>query len=429
MTILRPRVPARTVYLAQAGVGGLLWAMLTTVYSLYVIRVVRLDPLQLVLMGTALEATYFVFEIPTGVVADVVSRKASVVVGWAIDGVAVATLGFVRSFPAAILTQVLWAFGATFISGADVAWITDEVGEEEARELYLRAAQLENVGAFAGIWIGISLATIALSVPIVVSGLATTATAVVLWVLMPEEHFRRPSRDEARRLHNSLRSTLAGSVRTVRSHPVLLLILGVAALHGISTEGFDRLSDLHILRIGLPSFAGLDRILWFGVIDAVALILGVATTEFVRRRVDLEHVTGAARTLLVIDALLIASVVVFGVASAFVVAICAFWFVWGLRSVREAVFVGWLNRGLDTQTRATVNSIGEQADAIGQTLGGPILGVIAVARSVTAAIVAAGLVRVPVIGLYARAIRRGAAGALDPAEVDEAARSGPPELS
>ena len=33
-----------------------------------------------------------------------------------------------------------------------------------------------------------------------------------------------------------------------------MLILGTAALHGASTEGFDRLADLHILRdIGLPS--------------------------------------------------------------------------------------------------------------------------------------------------------------------------------
>jgi DHA3 family tetracycline resistance protein-like MFS transporter len=414
-----PRLPASIVYLASAGVSGLLWAMFTTVYSLYVIRVVGLDPLQLVLMGTALEATYFVFEIPTGVLADVVSRKASVVVGWLITGIAVAALGSVHSFLPAIATQAVWAIGATFISGADVAWITDEVGEDAARPLYLRAAQLENIGAFAGIWIGIGLATIALWVPIVVSGVSLIGLATALWIVMPEEHFRRPSRDEARRLHHSLRETLGASVHTVRGHPVLWLILGVAALHGMSTEGFDRLSDLHILRIGLPAFAGLDRILWFGVIDGVALLLGIVVTEVVRRRVDLEHVNGAAWTLLVIDALLIASVVVFGLATGFFLALGAFWFVWGLRGVRDAVFVGWLNRGLDPSTRATVNSIGEQADAIGQTLGGPVLGVIAAARSVAAAIVVAGLVRLPVFGFYGRAIRRGAAGALDPAEVED----------
>jgi DHA3 family tetracycline resistance protein-like MFS transporter len=393
--------------------------MFTTVYALYVIRVVGLNPLQLVLMGTVLEATYFLFEIPTGVVADVVSRKASIVVGWVITGVAIAALGLARSFAAAALTYALVSFGLTFVSGADVAWITDEVGEDDARPLYLRAAQLENAGALVGIAIGIGLATIALWIPVVACGAGTAVLGLALWAVMPEEHFVRPSRPEARRLHHSLRETLGSSVRAIRGHSVLLLILGVAALHGMSTEGFDRLSDLHILRIGLPSFGGLDRILWFGVLEAVALVVGVATTEYVRRNVDLEHVNGAAWTLLVIDALLIVSVVVFGLASVFVVAVGAFWFVTGLRGVRDAVFLGWLNRGLDPRTRATVNSIAGQADAIGQALGGPILGVIAVARSVTAAIVAAGLVRLPVFGLYARAIRRGSAGALDPSDVAE----------
>src|ERR1051326_8697321 len=124
------RLRARTVYLAMSGVDGFFWAMFTTVYSLYVIRVVGLNPLQLVLMGTALEATYFVFEVPTGVVADVAGRKLSIVLGWIITGVAIAVLGLVHSFAAALGTQALWAFGATFVSGADVAWITDEVGED-----------------------------------------------------------------------------------------------------------------------------------------------------------------------------------------------------------------------------------------------------------------------------------------------------------
>jgi DHA3 family tetracycline resistance protein-like MFS transporter len=412
------RLPARTVYLATAGIDGFLWAMFTTVYSLYVIRVVGLNPLQLVLMGTTLEATYFLFEVPTGVVADVVSRKASIVIGWTITGIAMAMLGFVHSFPAALITQALWAFGATFVSGADVAWITDEVGEDDARPLYLRAAQLENVCAFGGIWVGISLATIALRVPIVVAGSAVIVVAFALIVLMPEEHFVRPARNEVVRFRHSLRETLGSSVRTIRGHRVLLLILGVAALHGISSEAFDRLADLRLLRIGLPSFGGLDRILWFGVVDGVALLVGVATTGYVRRRVDLEHVNGAARALLVIDALLIASVATFGIASAFFVALAANWLVRGLRTVRDAVFVGWLNRGLDPRTRATVNSIAGQADAIGQTVGGPILGVVAVVRSVTAALVGAAVVNVPVFGLYARAIRRGTAGALEDEEVE-----------
>lgn len=412
------RLPASFVYLAGETLAGFFFAMYSVVFSVYLIREVGLDPLQLVLMGTVLEATYFLFEVPTGVLADVVSRKASIVVGWVLSGVAFLLLGFVRSYEAALLLQVLWGFGATFTSGADVAWITDEAGEDAARPLYLRAAQYGSLGGLAGIVVGISLATIALAVPIVVSGAGLIAVGLVLIVVMPEEHFVKPVRREGERMHHSLRATLGSSARAVRGHPVLLLILGVAALHGMSTEGFDRLADFHVLLdIGLPSFWTFDRIVWFGVIDAGALVLGIAATEVVKRKVDLEHVNGAARLLLVIDVALVAFVAVFGLAGGFGLALAAIWAVAGLRTVRDSVFTAWINRGLDSGTRATINSIAQQSDAIGQTAGGPLLGLLARAVSVPAAIVVSGCVQLPSVLLYGRAIRKGTAGALRAEEV------------
>jgi DHA3 family tetracycline resistance protein-like MFS transporter len=412
------RLPAPFVYLASETLVGFFFAMTTVVFSVYLIRDVGLDPLQLVLMGTVLEGTYFLFEVPTGVVADVVSRKGSIVVGLLLSGIAFLLLGVVRSFGAALLTQVLWGFGATFTSGADVAWITDEVGEEAARRLYLRAGQYGSVGGLAGIVVGISLATIALPVPIVVSGAGMIAVGLSLIVVMPEEHFVKPVRRKGERMHHSLRETLGSSVRAIRGHPVLLLILGVAALHGMSTEGFDRLADYHILQdIGLPSFWTFDRIMWFGVIEAVALILGIAATEVVKRNVDLEHVNGAARLLVVIDVALVGFVVIFGLSAGFGLALASLWAVAALRTPRDSVFTAWINRGLDPATRATINSIAEQSDAIGQTAGGPLLGIIARTVSVPAAIVVSGVVRLPALLLYGRAIRRGTAGALRAEEV------------
>jgi MFS family permease len=51
------------------------------VMAVYLVQERHLSPLQLVLMGTAMEAAVFLFEIPTGVVADLYSRRLSVVIG------------------------------------------------------------------------------------------------------------------------------------------------------------------------------------------------------------------------------------------------------------------------------------------------------------------------------------------------------------
>ena len=175
---------------------------------------------------------------------------------------------------------------------------------------------------------------------------------------------------------------------------MLLLILATAALHGMSTEGFDRLSDLHLLDdVGLPTLGGLALPVWFGILDGGALLLGIAALVVVRRRVHLQGHAAVAKVLAVIDVVLAVVVVGFALAASFWWALVAFWIVGTLRSVREPVFTAWINQGLDPKTRATINSVGGQFDAIGQTAGGPGIGLIARSVSVPAALVVSGLLR------------------------------------
>ena len=114
-----------------------------------------------------------------------------------------------------------------------------------------------------------------------------------------------------------------------------------------------------------------------------------------------------------IDVLLVASVVVFALTGQFWVALAAMWIVGALRSVRDPVFTVWINQGLDPKTRATINSIGGQADAVGQAAGGPVLGAIAggIGRAVRDRRVGRAH-SFPSLLLYRRAIRKGSVGTL-----------------
>jgi MFS transporter, DHA3 family, tetracycline resistance protein len=64
----------------------------------YFVTTVGMSPLQLVLVGTFMELTVFLFEVPTGIVADVYSRRLSTVIGFLVMGVAIA---IVASIPEA----------------------------------------------------------------------------------------------------------------------------------------------------------------------------------------------------------------------------------------------------------------------------------------------------------------------------------------
>jgi MFS family permease len=409
---------AGTIWLSMWAADGFFFHLNSTVFSLFLIIRVGLDPLQLVLMGTILEVSYLVFEVPTGVVADAVSRKWSIVIGYVGGGLAFLLLGSAGSFGVAALSQILYGVSATFISGADVAWLTDEVGEDAARPLYVRSEQFYNGGALVGIAGSVALASIALRLPILVCGLGYVALGVALSFGMTES--RRPIRGAGTKLRHSIRVTLRDAIRQVRAHHVLLLILATAALHGASTEGWDRLSDLRLLRgVGLPSLGDLEPIVWFGMLDGVGLVLGIAALSYVRRRGHLEGHGRIAALLAVVDVMLIASVVGFALIGSFWWAAILFWIVGGLRSLRGPVFTAWINQGLDPATRATINSMGGQADAVGQAMAGPAVGGVGRAVSVPWALSFAGLLRLPILVLYLRAIRRGTVGTVPPDEMDQ----------
>src|SRR6476469_7066414 len=127
MLLRRPlrEADATSTFYVLTAVAALAFALCFTLNLVFQYRVVGLDPFQMVLVGTVLEATCFLFEVPTGLVADLHSRRVSFIIG-----ACCAVEGIVATFAAAVIGNVVWGIGYTFTSGALQAWITDEVGQE-----------------------------------------------------------------------------------------------------------------------------------------------------------------------------------------------------------------------------------------------------------------------------------------------------------
>ena len=66
---------ARRIFLSSGFIWQLCWSSYWTLFFIRVVVDVGLSPLQLVLLGTAKEVTILLVEIPTGVVADIRSRR------------------------------------------------------------------------------------------------------------------------------------------------------------------------------------------------------------------------------------------------------------------------------------------------------------------------------------------------------------------
>ena len=165
-------------YISARTFFGFCWTTMVTVNLVYMVEVAGLNPLQMVLVGTVLELSAFLFEVPTGVVADRVSRRLSVVIGNAMTGVSFILIALVPTFEAILLAQFIWGVGYTFISGAYPAWLSEEIGPERANRAIVKSSQYAQGAGFLGIGFAIALAHVSLYLPMLVGGLAVVGLAV-----------------------------------------------------------------------------------------------------------------------------------------------------------------------------------------------------------------------------------------------------------
>ena len=273
------------------------------------------------LVGTFMEAAVFVFEIPTGIVADVYSRRLSVIIGNIGMGVGFVMEGAYPHVGTIMAAQILWGITYTFTSGATEAWLAGEVGEDALTPTFLRAQQLGQIAALAAIVSAIGLAHIHLWVPIVVGGLLQIALGVWLIFAMPETGFTRVPPGQ-RETWTAMRTTARNGFGAIKRSRALVLLAVAAALAGAASEPFDRLWQAKYLKeVHFPAFGGWSDLTWFGILNVTSLLLGIGLSTFARRRV--KAVT-SERTLTRIVASLMAvqvvGLVVFGLAGGFLFA-------------------------------------------------------------------------------------------------------------
>ncbi|MPZ97900.1 MAG: MFS transporter [Dehalococcoidia bacterium] len=391
------------LYLVTAFTCGVISAVAFTTYGLYVVREATLSPLGLILVGTGVEAAVFFGEVPTGVVADLYSRRLSMILGQVVNAVGFVLMGAVPVFAFVLIGHIVWGIGVTLGSGARQAWLADEVGEVAAAPVYVRAAQIGQAGRLAGIPAGVGLGIVDLQATLLAAGVLSLLVGVGLALTMTERGFT-PARGADRGTCASMGSTALGGVRAVRGRPVLIGVLAITLLAGGASEALDRLWPLHLVdQFSFPPLLGLGEEGWFGLLSVGMLVGGIGATWLAGRLTRLEDAAAIARSLIVLTVVLVAAVLGFAVAGAFWLALFAYWVTTWARAAQAPLMLAWINRGLESRSRATVLSMLGQADALGQVVAGPGFGLLASVRSVRMALMVAGGVFGSALPLYLRA--------------------------
>lgn len=411
---------AISIYMLLSGISSLCYSMIFSIELIYQAKIVGLNPLQLILVGSVQQSVNFLFQTPTGILADMYSRRRAVVLGFLLVGAGYLIEGFVPIFGIILVATGIGGFGATLVSGADAAWIADEIGAEQAGRIYIRAAQLGSIGSLLGIAASAVLVNFGLNLPLLLGGSLFMALSITLALIMPERQFTRKTfavegtgameqpasfqRDTLRHMSR----TLQASLLLLRLRPVLLTILGIGAFYGMFTAGFDRLWPYHLLHsFSFPALGGLTRVVWFCIIEAGIVVTNGIGIEIVRRCVATDSHSAVARAMCIVDGLLIVCVICFALAGQFMLALTVFWLFTTAAGPRAPLEQAWMNQHLETDVRATVFSLRGQVNAIAHIVGGPLLGVIATLYSTRLALIIAGVLLAPALLLYMRTIHRG----------------------
>ncbi|MFA6088553.1 MAG: MFS transporter [Candidatus Woesearchaeota archaeon] len=111
------------------------WAMVSLYLVLY-FRQLSFSFFEISILFSSFGFSMFLFEIPTGIIADKYSRKMSVLIGFFLAVILIFLLGFVTSFLLFLVLFILLGIAMTFISGAEEAWIIDNLKLSKRKDLY-----------------------------------------------------------------------------------------------------------------------------------------------------------------------------------------------------------------------------------------------------------------------------------------------------
>lgn len=403
----RSKINPELVYYIMSGADTLISTTMFIYLVVFYYTIVGLNPLQLVLVGTVLEGSIFIFEIPTGVVADTYSRRLSVVLGFFTLGAAFILTGVARSFLVVLVSQVISGLGYTFLSGAEDAWLADEVGNERLGGVYVRSGQVNRVLSIIGIFASAILASRSLDLPILVGGSMFLLLGLMLVVIMPENNFQ-PFRSQGEKGRiPAMFATFKEGVRIMRVKPFLISLVLINFFIGASSEGFDRLGDAHLVAnfafptLVLPLIGSLKPIVWFSIFSLAGGLLSLVVVGILKT--PLEKLTPnlglSAKVLAILTLLFAAGGIGFALAGSFSLAVACLLFRGVVGAVIWPIYSAYQTQSVPSHVRATVLSMTGQGNAIGQVLGGPVVGWVG-KSSLRSALVIAGLLILPNSALY-----------------------------
>lgn len=332
-----------------------------------------------------------IFEIPTGVIADTLGRRASFLLSTSV--LMLATLGYVAgSLLGAGLTwfivfSVLIGLGFTFYSGAVEAWLVDALKASgytgPLDRVFARASQLTSAAMLIGSIAGGIIGMVNLAVPYLVRAVLLGIAFVVAFRAMHDIGYQ-PRPLVLRRIPEELGRLTRSSIQFGWREPRLRLLMAMAFIQmGFMLWAFYAWQPFFLALFGDPNA------IWIaGVVTAllsVATIVGGVVADRYARRPN-------RRTTLIVGAVAIFALAMIGIGltSVFVVAVGLLLLAMGAMGALGPIRQSFIHQIIPTEQRASVLSVDNMVASAGGIVTQSILGQVALTQSIGAGYIIGG---------------------------------------
>lgn len=312
---------------------------------------------QIALITSAFGIGMFLFETPTGAFADSISRKYSVILGFVITGVAACLMPLFTNFYTLLILWVLTGIGMTFVSGAEEAWVIDNLNHIDRKDLhheyFIKSSSLASFGAiFAPILGAIIVKSHPISILWYVFGLGFLLNAFILSVFAKELY--KPEKTAfIQAMKQTFKNSRIGLKFTFTHKIIFLLTLGsiFSFLMIIGDSGWQPF----LVSLSMPRYA---LGIMFSIGAAIMMITPFLSKLFVNMKVkNVVAVTTLIRMLLLFAVLFIYPPFYLIAAAIYIIDD-------GLRSLKDPLLQTYFHKFVPENIRATVVSVGSMLTRI-----------------------------------------------------------------
>ncbi len=316
------------------------------------------EPFDLSLLFALWSLAVVAAEVPTGVLADRVSRRRLLIVSRLVKGCCFLTWFVLPGFWGYLAGFVCWGVASTLRSGTAESVLHDTLSavgaSEQFERIYGRAAAAGHLGLVASFLTGGLLAgRVGFGIPLALSVAGPWLAAVAIAAGVDD-----PPRGTTSRAHGeTYLETLRAGLREARSSARLLHVIGITASIACIWEVFEEYLPVYLDEKGGFTLGAIG--LTFACASAATILAAAAA-----HRVAFRSLRAIALAFGVAGALLLASTAASGVLAAGLLVASA-----GVNGGAGVLLAGQLQRAIRGHARATVTSVA----GMGQELVGILL--------------------------------------------------------